>query len=210
MRTSDKKTPTDRKAFWNAIAKIYSPLQQHSNSDMYQQVIELCSKYISKDSRVLELACGTGQLTFSLWQEAAHWEATDYSEQMIRELSKQCPEGLNYSVEDATNLPYENNSFQVVLIANALHIIPDHELALREIHRVLSSGGILLAPTFVFEGHINKKRLKMMELVGFPSCHEWTLDELLNLIEENHFKVVEQSLIECSPVSEAFIAAVKV
>ncbi|MFQ9418242.1 MAG: class I SAM-dependent methyltransferase [Lachnospiraceae bacterium] len=46
-------------------------------------------------------------------------------------------DNLIFEVADATDLPYENHSFDVVLIANALHIMPEPEKALKEIERVL-------------------------------------------------------------------------
>ena len=54
-------------------------------------------------------------------------------------------------IQDATKLTYESENFDVVVIANALHIMPNPDLALWEIHRVLKKDGILFAPTFVYE-----------------------------------------------------------
>lgn len=41
-------------------------------------------------------------------------------------------------------------TFDVVVIANALHIMPAPDPAMKEIYRVLKKGGILFAPTFVY------------------------------------------------------------
>ena len=49
---------------------------------------------------------------------------------------------------DATALSYADDSFDAVLIANALHVMPEPEKALREIDRALRLGGILIAPVF--------------------------------------------------------------
>ena len=43
------------------------------------------------------------------------------------------PSNLHFEVADATTLPYDDNSFDVVLIANALHVMPAPEKALKEI-----------------------------------------------------------------------------
>ena len=45
-------------------------------------------------------------------------------------------------------LPYAEVSFDVVIVSNALHIVPQPEKALAEIHRVLKDDGVLIAPTF--------------------------------------------------------------
>ena len=52
---------------------------------------------------------------------AKHMVATDYSDGMIHEAMKgECPSNLTFEVADATALPYADDSFDVVLIANAL------------------------------------------------------------------------------------------
>ena len=45
-------------------------------------------------------------------------------------------------------LPYADKSFDVVIVSNALHIVPQPEKALAEIHRILRDDGVLIAPTF--------------------------------------------------------------
>lgn len=197
------------KRFWDLCAKLYAPIQEHTNRKMYQQLVVLSSLYIKKEDRVLELACGTGQLTLPLYNRASLWEATDYSEPMIKELSKRCSVKVNCAVQDARNLSYNDGTFQVVLMANALHVMPQAELALKEIHRVLVDDGIFLVPTFVYEGKVNRFRLKLMSLLGFPSYSEWTMTELIEFVEQAGFKTVESSLIEADPVSECFLAVIK-
>lgn len=56
---------------------------------------------------------------------------------------------LHFSVQDATCLPYGSETFDAVVIGNALHIMPESQLALEEIHRVLKIDGCLFAPTFI-------------------------------------------------------------
>ncbi len=55
---------------------------------------------------------------------------------------------LHFSVQDMFRLPYADKSFDVVIVSNALHIVPQPEKALREIKRVLKDDGVLIAPTF--------------------------------------------------------------
>ena len=63
---------------------------------------------------------------------------------------------LYFSVQDATKLPYTLETFDAVVISNALHIMPEPEKALAEIRRVLKPGGILIAPTFTAAGKIGR------------------------------------------------------
>ena len=50
-------------------------------------------------------------------------------------------------------LPYADKSFDVVIVSNALHIVPQPEKALQEIKRVLKEDGVLIAPTFTHAGN---------------------------------------------------------
>ena len=84
-----------------------------------------------------------GLLAKHVADAAKRMVATDYAEGMIREAKKGTfPDNLTFEVADAAALPYADNSFDAVLIANALHVMPDPEAALREIRRVLRPGRI--------------------------------------------------------------------
>lgn len=60
---------------------------------------------------------------------------------------------MHHTVQDMFNLPYADKSFDVVIVSNALHIVPEPEKALREIRRVLRDDGVLIAPTFTHLGN---------------------------------------------------------
>ena len=58
------------------------------------------------------------------------------------------PPSCIFSVQDMFHLPYADQSFDVVIVSNALHIVPHPERALTELRRVLKNDGMLIAPTF--------------------------------------------------------------
>lgn len=108
--------------------------------------------YLKKEMNVLELAAGPGVLSEKIGQYCGTLEATDFSEEMIAVAEKKSvPANIHFAVADATNLSYEDGQFDAVVIANALHIMPDPKAALKEIKRVLKDGGILIAQTFTRE-----------------------------------------------------------
>lgn len=212
----------NNKKFWEKVARLYTPIQEKSNKEIYKIVIDHCEKYFTGSERVLELACGTGQFTFYLCHKVKCWEATDFSEKMVAETEKRSESvlkelgnidyksKLKFSVKDATNLPYEDNTFDIVLIANALHIMPDPERALSEIRRVLSPSGFLIAPTFVYDGKVNRLRLFIMNIAGFKTFHKWKLSDFENFLKSEEFFINESELIKGTPLSEGFVVAGKV
>jgi ubiquinone/menaquinone biosynthesis C-methylase UbiE len=100
----------------------------------------------------LELGCGTGFFLLNLKQAGVLDEGhvTDISPKMV-EVARRNAEGLGFSVEgrvaDAESIPYEDESFDLVVGHAVLHHIPDVEQSLREVLRVLRPGG-----RFVFAG----------------------------------------------------------
>ena len=156
------------KNFWQRFAKIYTAFMA-KNDVAYIAICDSLNDFVDSGKKVLELACGTGQITFHMADKAAVWIATDYSENMIKEAEKRKKqEAVNckavFEVQDATNLTYGEGQFDVVVIANALHIMPDPDAALKEIYRVLKKDGILFAPTFVYESGYSKPLIWWMEM----------------------------------------------
>ncbi len=142
---------------------------------------------------VLEVATGPGLLAKHVAHTAHKMIATDYSDGMIREAKKgRCPENLRFEVTDAEHLPYGDDSFDAVIIANALHIVPNPEKALREIDRVLKEDGLLIAPNFVNhkKGAVSAIWSKIISIAGVKLEHQWSTAEYRAFLEANGWKVV--------------------
>ncbi len=57
---------TDNKAFWQRFAKLYGPVMERSGVKLYRDICERIRPCLKRDMDVLELACGTGQLSYPL------------------------------------------------------------------------------------------------------------------------------------------------
>jgi ubiquinone/menaquinone biosynthesis C-methylase UbiE len=102
--------------------------------------------------RALEVGCGTGFFLLNLKQAGVLEEGhvTDISPGMVDVAvrnAKQLGFEISGRVADAESLPYDDETFDLVVGHAVLHHIPDVELALREVLRVLKPGG-----RFVFAG----------------------------------------------------------
>ena len=102
--------------------------------------------------RALELGCGTGFFLLNLIQAgvARRGSVTDLSPGMVKVATRNGQAlGLDVDgrVADAEGIPYEDDTFDLVVGHAVLHHIPDVELSLREVVRVLKPGG-----RFVFAG----------------------------------------------------------
>lgn len=184
------------KRFWQRKARLYAPFMR-SADPLYNEIGDRLSRYLAQDMAVLELACGSGQLTYRLAGFAGHWEATDFSERMVAEAEKRPhPQNLCFAVQDATCLPYPDHSFSAALIANALHIMPEPGRALQETHRVLRPGGILLAPTFIWGTDARQwVSAWIMRQAGFRVFHRWNADGFARFVQQAGFAVLERPVL---------------
>lgn len=188
-----------KKTFWDRTAKIYNHFMKKDHK-AYKQMYSLIYPAV-RHKQVLELATGTGLIAKHIVRSADHIEATDASQEMI-EQAKQGVKStkLYFSVQDMFHLPYADQSFDVVIVSNALHIVPEPERALAEIRRVLKEDGILIAPTFTHAGNDFRGKVKafFMKLAGFPLHSKWTSADYLSFLRENGWTVRESTVLKAS------------
>ena len=185
--------------FWDRHAKIYNRFMRR-DAAAYERMYELLRPVVRRKT-VLELATGTGLIAKHIVNAAAHIEATDASPEMIAEAKRDNRSAkLHFSVQDMFRLPYADKSFDVVIVSNALHIVPHPEKALTEIRRVLKDDGVLVAPTFTHAGNTLRGRIRLffMKLAGFPLRSRWTSEEYLNFLRQNGWAVRKSAVLKAS------------
>jgi demethylmenaquinone methyltransferase/2-methoxy-6-polyprenyl-1,4-benzoquinol methylase len=111
------------------------------------RLIELAAPLAGR--RVLDLACGTGDLAFAAAAQGAVVTGLDLTPRMI-ELAHRKPasRGVRFLVGDMMALPFADASFDVVTTGYGLRNVPVLETSIAEIHRVLAPGGVLLSLDF--------------------------------------------------------------
>ena len=189
----------EHKNFWDRNARIYNRFMRNDRA-AYEKMYELI-RPIVKNKTVLELATGTGLIAKNIVNAAANIEATDASAEMIAEAKRDTRSAkLHFSVQDMFRLPYTDRSFDVVIVSNALHIVPQPEKAIAVIKRVLKDDGVLIAPTFTHAGNsfFGKVRAFFMKLAGFPLHSRWTSEEYLSFLRQNGWAVRKSVVLKAS------------
>ncbi len=195
-------TTGDSRGFWNRYAKLYDFEIDRFSRRAYKEMYRLMSHVLSKDMDVLEVATGTGLVAANIAGGVNSIIATDFSPQMIAAAKKKTvPANVGFAIEDATALSFEDSSFDAIIISNALHIMPDPELVLTNIRRVLKPGGLLIAPTFS-HGHLKNStgnlNARILKLIGFETYSKWTPSEYVAFIECSGFTVKDWQVIDAA------------
>lgn len=130
---------------------------------------------LPKIGRSLELGAGTGYFTLNLLREGLIEEATcsDIAPGMLKALDANAASlglDVNTVVCDAEDLPFDDDSFDLVLGHAVLHHIPNLGQAWKEIHRVLRPGGIA-----VFAGEPSERGDR---IANVPKALAWRVSPL--------------------------------
>lgn len=183
------------KSIWDRFAPIYS-LAMKSQKNIYDYMYSHIREKV-RGMDVLELATGPGLIAKNVAEVTHRMVATDFSPDMIKQAQKgNNPVNLSFEIADASNLPYTDHFFDVVIIANCLHIVPNPEKVLSEIERVMKTGGLLIAPNFI-ERKIASPNLwqKLLFKLGVKFEHQWTSEQYKNFLESNGWKITVSEVV---------------
>jgi ubiquinone/menaquinone biosynthesis methyltransferase len=105
---------------------------------------------VTADVRVLDLATGTGDIAYMFHDAGGRVVGLDVTTRMIELARAKRPSGPRpaFLVGDMAALPFPGRSFDLVTTGYGLRNVPDLEVALDEIARVLAPGGQLLSLDF--------------------------------------------------------------
>ena len=113
-------------------------------SDKLEKELVFSLFEIKHGDAVLDVGCGTGNYTIELAKRGADVVGVDSSEEMLI-WARQKAQGerlkVNFQVADALNLPFPDESFDLILSNGLLCFLKEPEKALMEMHRVLKPGG---------------------------------------------------------------------
>lgn len=125
-------------AGWQRAASGYRSSFAHATARYIEPLVEAAE--ISSGQRVLDVACGPGDLAAAASARGAIAHGLDFSAEMVGIARSAHPE-IVVTEGDAENLPYPDNTFHAVVSSFGIHHVPRPELALADSWRVLKPGG---------------------------------------------------------------------
>lgn len=183
--------------FWDRVSGIYDLFGKFYNGKVNREMCTTVVKEIRKDDCVLECACGTGLITAAVAGKCRKLVATDYSEGMLKQTRKKCGSFSNVEIRsaDILKLPFPDESFDVVIAANVIHLLDNPYKALSELDRVCRPGGKLIIPTYV-----NKEKAKgfdkTIDKAGANFRQDFTYESYRTFFAEAGFAKIRTKLID--------------
>lgn len=181
------------RAFWETHAAGYDRGNAVLSGPM-RQVAALVAESVKGAESVLEVGAGTGLVTVALARTARQVIATDYAVAMVERLEARiCAlnvENVRCARADLFALPFEAASFDAVVAANVLHLVPDLSGALGALRRALKPGGRLIVPTYCHgETRLSRLISRLLARRGFPASRRFTFRTLQSQLEESGLDV---------------------
>ena len=130
---------------WDRSAEIYADKVAPAALG-YRLILE--TGYVKEGSRVLDIGCGPGNFTAAYAEVCAEVVGVDLAPNMIGVAAKQYPH-IAFQTANVEELPFDDESFDVVVSGYVNQYLARPEVAFREVSRVLRPGGrfIFVVPT---------------------------------------------------------------
>lgn len=184
---------------WDVLSPLYDLFETVYNGKCFKGIAEEIKNHVGKDDVVLECACGTGLLTLPMAQKCKELIATDYSDGMLKQTQKKVGGYSNTKIQKASilDIPFEDNSFDVVVAANVIHLVDDPGKALSEMKRVCKPGGKLIIPTYVNKESKNSMvAAKLLSMLGVDFKRQFSLDSYKEFFIKHNVDVKEFRVVE--------------
>ena len=166
--------------FWDFCAPFYD-LAEKTNGRAYSEMLKTVNNLIPHEATVLEAAAGTGSISIAVAGKASLVLCTDLSEKMLnvaqRKINKRGSKNITIEKQSIFEIEKPDNSFDVVIAGQILHLVDDPDKAAAELRRVAKSMVVLpMSFTKNLRG-IAKLSVNIYRLFGFNPKIEFTADE---------------------------------
>ena len=170
----------------------------------------LVSHYDIRDGMtVLEIGCGTGSIWIgheNIVSGCGKLILTDLSEGMLETAEKNLDKrgNIEYRKADIQNLPFIDESFDVVIANSMLYHVPDIGRGLREVRRVLKKGGVFYCSTYG-EHNFTDKLAEWFELGGedFKPNHNFTMQNGKEILGRSFEEIIPAFYEDSLHITEA-------
>ena len=173
--------------FWDKIAGLYD-IAESLNRRAYKAMLNGVRAVVPEGAKVLDCAAGTGELSIAAAEKAGTVLCTDLSLSMLEVARKKCRKmgipNIRFEERNIFALDDADDTYDIVIAGNVLHLIDDPQKAVKELARVVKNGGKLILPTFMTkENGRLPLLLKLYSLVGFHAAKHYNSSEYKKMLD---------------------------
>ena len=185
--------------FWDRVAFVYDIFANIINKKVHKKLKEIVANEITKEDDVLECACGTGMLTKVVAPKSKSIIATDFSSKMLKKAKKKCKKfnNVEFMNSNIMKLDFDDNSFDIVIAANVIHLLDDPINAINELDRVCKGNGKIIIPTYMNKDDKGNTSgfAKRVGKAGADFKRQFTYDSYKEFFNELGYRNVEYTMI---------------
>ena len=145
MKTSNK-----AEKFWDRTADYYDK-EEKKDELTYRKLIEIAKKYLKVSDIVLDFGCGTGLICNEIADSVNMVYAIDISSKMIdiakNKAANRKIQNINYIYTTIFDERFKEDSFDVILVFNVLHLLDDSQKVIQRIYELLKPEGYIISAT---------------------------------------------------------------
>ncbi|NMM64323.1 methyltransferase domain-containing protein [Clostridium sp. P21] len=149
------------KSYDDDVKKDNGELKIYKNYELIlQSVYELVEKLDRKNSKILEIGVGTGNLASKFLNNNYEIIGIDQSREMLSVAKEKYPK-LKVRLGEFLKIPYDNKSFDIIISTYAFHHLNENEkcIAIQEMIRVLKDNGAVIIGDLMFESKDSEEKI---------------------------------------------------
>ena len=184
--------------FWDRFAGVYD-LAESINGSVYTEMRDITRRLIPAGAKMLDCGAGTGELSLAASDNADSVLCTDMSKNMLKQAQRKAralgADNIEFAARNIFDLQDPNDTYDVVIAGNVLHLLTNPQGAVKEMYRVLKPGGKLLLPTFT-----NKNSARLLigiyKKLGFDPAANYSPSEYKKMLGDCGLGRVRTKLIK--------------